>query len=944
MTSIDDKITRRQKSLQLHPPGDTGRAEALGKLANSLRDRFLEKDAIADIDDAIALHRSALDLRPASHPNRSTSLNNLTDCLLKRYRKQATIADLDEAVSFGRAALELWPADNSQRVVPLSNLAACLMDKFQIQGKDTDLDEAISLCRSALDLCLAGDPHLKYLLHKLVFYLSSRFDKQETTADLDELITLYRTILNLEPSSHLDHATSLDKLLFHVRERYHKLGLPADLDESISLGRDVLALPNPGHPNRITYLLDLASDHYGRFQKIGVIADLEEAITLGRTILEHPHLGNFLAISLHSLTVYVKDMIVKGGVVLDECKIVNLAQASATLATFFRSRFHEKGAIEDLDEAIVLCRGVLEVCPSGNVACAASLHELSCCLSDRFKKLARIADLDNAIKFEQAALDLCPDHAESLNRLSYYHELKIKGRSAIPQSTRRPTGPAVSPQIKKLIGDVVFEVLRGFPPRLLHTPTGILCDRSSQMSRFEKSLQYKQLLSSASALEPPLRSGHIRSVISTYFGYVTLSHRWGKCEPLLRDIEGRGIYDMDPTDGISKLQSFCLASCKHRYLWAWSDTCCIDKESSAELQEAIGSMFTWYRRSALTIVYLADVSHGGALSSSEWFKRGWTLQELLAPYTMLFFTRDWSLYKDGSPFNHKENGVILGELEQTTGIASHHLTNFYPGVDDVRSKLQWASARCTTRPEDIAYSLFGIFNLYLPILYGESAENALGRLFAEIISKSGDTSILDWVGQSSSYHSCFPPTITPHQIHPASQSSPDDQRTPPPRSVLRHIVTRSTRAARKMHQVLSDLPLTQFTNFRLILPCIIFRIQTIALIRGDVDTAHVYQIQGVGIEPIEIAISEKLDNMSRKGVPYILIRPWHSDLLDPSVEDDDTSAQQWLVRLQKPFSALLLTELPHNEYRRVASSCSITVSPTDSTGVLKGEVSILTIV
>ncbi|KIM50567.1 hypothetical protein SCLCIDRAFT_145143, partial [Scleroderma citrinum Foug A] len=351
-------------------------------------------------------------------------------------------------------------------------------------------------------------------------------------------------------------------------------------------------------------------------------------------------------------------------------------------------------------------------------------------------------DLDAAIKFELAALALRPqghpDHTESLNSLFNYRQLKIKGCT---QSVR-PTDTADS-RFKGLIRDIVFDVLKGSPPRLLDTCTGKLHDRNSQKVQFEKSGEYDRLLSSASTIDVPAQVTRIREVVSTYFRYVTLSHRWGEFEPLLRDIDGRVIYDLHLTDGILKLQSFCLACGRHGYLWAWSDTCCIDKESSTELQEAIGSMFSWYRLSALTLVHLADVSNTGELASSEWFERGWTLQELLAPRTVLFCTRDWSLYQDSSS-NHKKDSAILGELEQATGITSHHLIDFHPGVDDARSRLQWASKRCTTRPEDMAYSLLGVFDLHIPVLYGESAERALGRLLAEVISKSGDTSILDW--------------------------------------------------------------------------------------------------------------------------------------------------------------------------------------------------------
>ncbi|KAI6108199.1 hypothetical protein F5141DRAFT_1005244, partial [Pisolithus sp. B1] len=252
----------------------------------------------------------------------------------------------------------------------------------------------------------------------------------------------------------------------------------------------------------------------------------------------------------------------------------------------------------------------------------------------------------------------------------------------------------------------------------------------------------------------------IRTEVSRHFQYVTLSHRWGTGEPSLHDIEGQKIYSLPAIGGLGKLQGFCAVACGWDYLWAWSDTCCIDKHSSAEVQETIGSMFAWYQQSALTIVYLSDVPDTGSLGRSEWFRRGWTLQELLAPRTVLFYTQNWSLYMNLTSSNHKTHVAVLAELERETGIESQFLHDFSPGMDNARSRLQWASSRRTTRPEDIAYSLFGIFNLHLPVLYGESAENALARLLAEIVSQSGDISVLDWVGEPSPFHSCFPAHIT----------------------------------------------------------------------------------------------------------------------------------------------------------------------------------------
>ncbi|KAL4079653.1 heterokaryon incompatibility protein-domain-containing protein, partial [Scleroderma citrinum] len=373
-----------------------------------------------------------------------------------------------------------------------------------------------------------------------------------------------------------------------------------------------------------------------------------------------------------------------------------------------------------------------------------TLRNLSKSLRLRFAHQSVTSDLDEAIIFEQIF------EREGGHVLPAQVPGGSRGRSATCDSVASTHAHLDPTKIRQVISDVVRHTLFDVPTRLLETGTGLLHDRTGLVHTFENSLQYKELLASSDTCSPTEQIECIRAGVKTYFQYATLSHRWGMEEPLLRDVNIHNIYEITAlTEGLIKLQNFCRTAATKGYLWAWSDTCCINKESSAELQEAIGSMFSWYRQSALTIVHLSDVtdtSSAGALSRSVWLKRGWTLQELLAPRAMLFYTQDWSLYMNSLSSNHKEDHGIVDELMRATGISPQYLTSFCPGTDDVRSKLQWASIRHTTIQEDAAYSLFGMFDLQLPVMYGERKEKALGRLLQEIVAQSGDVSVLDWVG------------------------------------------------------------------------------------------------------------------------------------------------------------------------------------------------------
>jgi hypothetical protein len=183
------------------------------------------------------------------------------------------------------------------------------------------------------------------------------------------------------------------------------------------------------------------------------------------------------------------------------------------------------------------------------------------------------------------------------------------------------------------------------------------------------------------------------------------------------------------------------------------DTCCIDKTSSAELSEAINSMFSWYRDAAICYVYLSDVGGGDDvsqksrdISTSLWFSRGWTLQELIAPSVVVFFARDWSeigsrsvLIEQITAATGIDRGLFNNDLLSPTGTSNRNRLNQY----SIAQKMAWASKRKTTRVEDEAYCLLGLFGVNMPLIYGEG-KTAFIRLQEEIMKRSSDHSIFAW--------------------------------------------------------------------------------------------------------------------------------------------------------------------------------------------------------
>jgi len=186
----------------------------------------------------------------------------------------------------------------------------------------------------------------------------------------------------------------------------------------------------------------------------------------------------------------------------------------------------------------------------------------------------------------------------------------------------------------------------------------------------------------------------------------------------------------------------------------WIDTCCIDKSSSAELSEAINSMFRWYRDSTVCYAYLSDLADppnaivvadvnsmaramNKQLANSAWFTRGWTLQELIAPRKLIFYTASWTEVAE------KNNWYLRRRIEKQTGIPVPVLLTGDFSRCSLAQRMSWASSRRTTRLEDEAYCLLGIFEVHMPLLYGEG-EHAFLRLQEAIIRQSDDLSIFAW--------------------------------------------------------------------------------------------------------------------------------------------------------------------------------------------------------
>ncbi|RYC82373.1 hypothetical protein BFJ63_vAg14723 [Fusarium oxysporum f. sp. narcissi] len=226
--------------------------------------------------------------------------------------------------------------------------------------------------------------------------------------------------------------------------------------------------------------------------------------------------------------------------------------------------------------------------------------------------------------------------------------------------------------------------------------------------------------------------------------YAILSHTWGA--------DGDEVTFQDWQDpqvaatklGYRKVIKACAMAQKHDLDYIWIDSCCINKSSSAELSEAINSMYVWYRDAEICYAYLADVSlnednlgyQPEELRNSRWFTRGWTLQELLAPRKLWFYSCHWT--KLGTKRS------LANEVSAITGIDMPYLTMERPiSSASIAKRMSWLSRRTTKRVEDLGYCMLGVFDINMPLLYGEGGK-AFTRLQEELIRVSNDQTLFCW--------------------------------------------------------------------------------------------------------------------------------------------------------------------------------------------------------
>ncbi|KAI6045486.1 hypothetical protein EDC04DRAFT_2598785 [Pisolithus marmoratus] len=471
---------------------------------------------------------------------------------------------------------------------------------------------------------------------------------------------------------------------------------------------------------------------------------------------------------------------------------------------------------------------------------------------------------------------------------------------------------------------IVREILKNCPLVVINVTTGCLCDGTARTRIFKTDQSFFELVSS---MTREVDSERIQRVVASFFGYVMFSHAWQGNEPLFQDVNAvESVWNLPDTPLNQKLRSFCEETRRLGHNWAWSDTCCIDKSTSSILNQSLTSMYKWYADSAATLVFLAGIVHPtkpGDLTRSLWMTRAWTLQELLAPKVVFFYDSEWQPYLSVTGRNHKESPVIMQELADAINIPRGTMARF--------------------------------LQMILVPHYGEGAD-ALGHLLEEIVTRSGEVTVLAWSGKSSSYNSCLPASISIYSQTPFNPLPIGGEEMETCVTVLRGKLSKEE--ALRIYKRINSLPAPRFVVRRLHLPCIVFPVRGLSIqgLHKSIEKLYLAEIPGLG--NVEFITADDLPLHKRQ--KFVFAHPWISYIRGPSSgpawADDPESdtdfdsgsdsdagsdgvvllhapqvgrhakALQMLARLGQPFNALLLVQQPNREYRRVAAENEIIIS------------------
>ncbi|KAI9571578.1 hypothetical protein HD554DRAFT_2036523 [Boletus coccyginus] len=444
-------------------------------------------------------------------------------------------------------------------------------------------------------------------------------------------------------------------------------------------------------------------------------------------------------------------------------------------------------------------------------------------LTKRSRARAGVGSWQDSLEDADAAIKLDPSslfgherkHAALLGARHYvkainvYNDMLLMLERSPDPVTRELRKDYVSPsQTKVAIRSTVKRAQRDAPLVVINTKTGRLYDKRERMDEFEADPKFVELVASTTtrldhspASRPrilPIR--HVLPYLGRSRTAVPRRPSWISAQT------GRIIHSSEVGDVLY--------------------------DNGSVLQESLTSMFKWYHESSLTIVHFKGVRSDlelDGLERSLWNTQAWTLQEFFASRVIRFYTEDWKPYRpDEKVYNHKDSPAIMAEMARATGTDVDVLLSLRPGSDDVRQKLCLAATRVVTKQEDMSYSLFGIFDVSNPVTYGEGQQRAVGRLLQEMLTRSGDVTILAWTGKASDYNSCLPAEISVYH-EPASPYVPSPTEDCEMNGLVAELRTCSKiiNLAMVLYDRVVILPSPRLVSRRLSLSCIMFPLRAL---------------------------------------------------------------------------------------------------------------------